>query len=170
VVVQDTPAGDNVTAFDGHEGWSSAPGRPMREMEGADLEAARIDADLHFPLHIKQDCAKLRVEYPEKIGDHEAHVVSCANVGKPPLKLYFDEQSGLLVRLVRYAESPIGLVPTQIDYSDYRDASGVKIPFHWTIAEPNGSAATQLESIQENVVIDAARFAKPATAAKPANR
>ena len=35
--------------------------------------------------------------------------------------LDFDQQSGLLVRLVRYAESPVGLAPTRIDYGDYRE-------------------------------------------------
>jgi photosynthetic reaction center cytochrome c subunit len=169
-VVQHTPAGDSIITFDGHAGWSSAPGHPVREMHGADLDAARIDADLHFPLQLKLNCAELKVEYPEKISDHEAQVISCANVGKRAMKLYFDEQSGLLVRLVRYADSPLGLIPTQIDYSDYRDAGGVKAPFRWTIAEPNESTTTQLESIQENVAIDAASFAKPEANTKPASQ
>ena len=119
-VIRHMPAGDSVTVFDGHEGWSSMPGRPVRDMHGADLDAAQMDADLHFPLHIKQAFAELRVEYPEKIGDREAYVISCQKWGRPPVKFYFDEQSGLLVRLVRYAQSPLGLVPTQIDYGDYR--------------------------------------------------
>jgi photosynthetic reaction center cytochrome c subunit len=164
-LVRHMPAGDSVTVFDRHEGWSSAPGRAFREMHGADLEGARIDADLHFPLHIQQDCAELRVEYPEKIGDHEEYVISCANVGKPPVKLYFDEQSGLLARLVRYAESPLGRLPTQIDYDDYRDAGGVKTPYRWTVTQADGSAVTQLERIDQSVPIDATRFAKPTSTA-----
>jgi len=46
--------GHSYTVFDGHEGWSSAPGYPVRDQQGADLEAAKIDADLHFPLQTKQ--------------------------------------------------------------------------------------------------------------------
>ncbi|HXY49478.1 MAG TPA: c-type cytochrome [Terriglobales bacterium] len=161
VLVRHMPGGDSITVFDGHEGWSSAPGHPLRDMQGADLNAAKIDADLHFPLHIKQVFAELRVEYPEKISERDVYVISCTNVGQPSVKLYFDERSGVLVRLVRYAPTPLGLVPTQIDYTDYRDVGGVKIPFRLTVAQPDGSATTQLEHIQQNVPIDDAKFAKP---------
>ena len=87
--------------------------------------------------------------------------LSGENDGQPPMKLYFDEQSGLLLRLVRYADSPLGLTPTQIDYGDYRDVDGVRVPFRWTIAEPGGSSTIQLREIRQNVPIDEARFAKP---------
>ena len=160
-LVRHLPAGDSFTVFNGHQGWSTMPGRPVRDMHGADLDAAQIDADLHFPLHIKKVFAELRVEYPEKIGDREAYVMLCTREGQPPVKLYFDEQSGLLARLVRYAESPLGLVPTRIDYGDYRDAGGVETPFRWIVAQPDGSATTQLEQVEENVPVDNAKFAKP---------
>jgi photosynthetic reaction center cytochrome c subunit len=133
----------------------------VREMHGADLDAAQIDADLRFPLHIRELFTELRVEYPEKVGDRDAYVISCTNVGKPPVKLYFDKQSGLLVRLVWYAASPLGLVPTQIDYGDYRDAGGVPTPFRRTIAQTDGISVTQFEEIQLNIPVDDARFAKP---------
>lgn len=154
-------AGDRIAAFDGSQGWTSTPGSSIREMHGAELTDARMDADLRFPLHIRQLFGEVRVEYPETVGDHEAFVVSCRNVGQPPLKLYFDEQSGLLVRLVRYSISPLGLLPTQIDYADYRDVDGVKTPFQWTIAQWNGSSSVQLDQVEQNVLIDTEKFAKP---------
>jgi len=160
-VVRHMPAGDSITVFDGHEAWSSMPGRPMRDMRSPDLDAARIDADLHFPLHIQQACAELRVEYPERVGDQEAYAISCENLGKPPVKFYFDEHSGLLIRLVQLADSPLGLVPTQTDYDDYRTVDGVETPYRWTVARPGESATIQLEKIRQNVTIDDARFAKP---------
>jgi photosynthetic reaction center cytochrome c subunit len=163
--IRHMPAGDSTSVFNGREGWFGVPGRPVREMHGAELDAAQIDADLHFPLHIKQVFAELRVEYPEKIADREAYVISATKDGQPPVKLYFDERSGLLLRLVRYAQSPLGLVPTQIDYGDYRDVDGVETPFRWTVAQPDGSLTTQLEQIRQNVPIDDARFAKPTSSA-----
>jgi hypothetical protein len=162
-LIRHTPRGDSITVFNGHEGWSQIPGRPIRDMHGADLDAARIDADLHFPLDLKQIFAELRVEYPEKVGDRDAYVVVGTNEGQPPVKLYFDEQSGLLLRLVRYADSPLGLTPTQIDYGDYREVEGVQTPFRWTIAEPDGSSTIQLREIRQNIPIEDARFAKPAS-------
>ncbi len=83
--------------------------------------------------------------------------------GQPPVQLYFDEQSGLLLRELRYAESPLGLNPTQIDYADYRDVDGVKTPFRWTIARPSGRFTIQLEQVKQNVPIDDAKFVKPPT-------
>jgi photosynthetic reaction center cytochrome c subunit len=164
-LIRHAPGGDSITVFNGREGWSQMPGGAIREMHGAELDATRIDADLHFPLELKQIFAELRVEYPEKIGDRDAYVVVGANEGQPPVKLYFDEQSGLLLRLMRYADSPLGLTPTQIDYGDYRDVEGVQTPFRWTIAEPDGISTIQLREIRQNVPIDDAKFAKPASAA-----
>ena len=168
-VIRHMSAGDGVTVFNGHEGWFRLPGQPVRDMHGAELDAARLDADLHFPLHIKQTFAELRVEYPENLGNREAYVVSGKRDGKPPVKFYFDEQSGLLERVVRYASSPLGLVPTRIDYSDYRNVDGVEIPFSRTVAQPGESSTLQVEQVRQNLPIDETEFAKPkAQLSKPA--
>jgi hypothetical protein len=162
-VVRHMAGGDSVTAFNGREGWSAMPGHPARDMHREELDAAQMDADLHFPLHFKSLFDELRVDYPEKIGTREAYVLFANRNGLPPVKLYFDEQSGLLVRVVRYADSPLGLDPTQIDYADYRDAGGVETPFRWTVAEAHESSTIQLEQVQQNVPIDNATFVKRLT-------
>jgi outer membrane lipoprotein-sorting protein len=149
-----------VTTFDGQSGWSSAPGRPPREMHDAYIAAARMDADLQFPLHIQQIFPELRLEYPEKINDRDAYLLLAIREGQPPVKLYFDEQSGLLVRMIRYAETPLGRNPTQIDYSDYRDVDGVQVPYRVTTSQPGNTSAIQFESVQQNVPIDPGKFAK----------
>jgi hypothetical protein len=82
--------------------------------------------------------------------------------GKPPVNFYFDQQSGLLVRMVRYLDTPLGLNPTQIDFADYRDSGGVKIPYRWTIARPRGQFTIQVERVNQNVKIDERKFAPPA--------
>jgi hypothetical protein len=88
------------------------------------------------------------VEQPEKIADHEVNIVSGFLHGQPLVGLYFDQQSGLLVRLLRYAESPLGRNPTRIDYADYRDQGGVKIPYRGQLpalaSARNREQATQL--------------------------
>jgi hypothetical protein len=155
------PEGDNITAFNGSEGWLIAPGRPgSREMHGSDLDAAGMDADLHFATHLKQMFSETHVEQGEKIGDHETYLM----IGKREnntVKLYFDQQSGLLVRLVRFGETALGLLPTQIDYSDYRQADGVEVPFRWTLARANGRFTIQVGDMQQNVPVDDAKFVKP---------
>ena len=105
---------------------------------------------------------------PEKIGDTEMYVLTSRAPGMPAIRLYFDEQSGLLTRLVKYTDAGLGLMPVQIDYSDYRDANGIKIPFRWTLARPNGRFTTQIDSVQQNVPVDDSKFAKPAAPAPAA--
>jgi photosynthetic reaction center cytochrome c subunit len=168
-LVRHTPTGDSITVFNHDAGWTGMTGRALHEMHSADIDAAQMDADLHFPLHIKRIFDDLRVEYPEKIGDREAYVILGTREGQLPVKFYFDEQSGLLVRLVRYAESPLGRNPTQIDYSDYRETDGVEIPFRWMVAQPDGSSTIQWEQMQQNVPIDGAKFVKPAEAVASSN-
>ncbi len=157
-----TPDGDSVTAFDGHEGWLGVPGRPVHEMHGPDIDGASMDADLHFAAHLKEMFSKVEVSGAEKIGGRDACLVIGQRDGKTPLRLYFDEQSGLLVRLVRYGETPLGLLPTQIDYADYRDGGGVKVPFRWTLARPGGRFTIQISEAKENVPVDDAKFERPA--------
>lgn len=162
------PEGDSITAFDGHEGWLGTPGRPgAREMHGSELDAASIDADLHLATHLKSMFHELQVQGSESIGGHDAYLVVGQRDGKPPLRLYFDEQSGLLVRLVRYGDTALGLLPTQIDYADYRDTNGVKIPYRWTLARPSGRFTIQVTEVKQNVVVDDAKFAKPAGEESP---
>ena len=156
------PNGDSTTVYDGHSGWMGFPGRPTRDMGGSDVFASELDAATAFPAEIKHLFGEMKVEKKARVGDHETYVVSGLHEGQPPVELYFDEQSGLLVREVRYAESPLGLYPTQIDYTDYRSVDGVQTPFRRTTARPSGGFTIQLEQVQQNVPIDDSRFAKPA--------
>src|SRR5258706_11892851 len=121
--------------FDGKKGGVSVPGR-VHTMSAAATAAARIDADLYFPAHVKTLYQKFSVEAGEKVAGHDAYLVTGRSEGQPPLCLYMDKESGLLLRLVRYAETPLGRNPTQIDYADYRDADGLNVPFRWTLARP----------------------------------
>jgi photosynthetic reaction center cytochrome c subunit len=63
--------------------------------------------------------------------------------------------------VLRYTDTAFGLNPTQIDYADYREVDGVKIPYRWTIARPSGHFTIKVDEVQQNVTIDAAKFAAP---------
>ncbi len=152
--------GDSVTAFDGKQGWLTLAGR-VHVMSSAENDAARIDADLYLAARLKSLYQKFHVESGERIDGHEAYQVVARNEDQPPLRLYFDQQSGLLLRLIRYAETPLGRNPTQIDYADYRDANGVRVPFRWTLSRPGNRFTIQVDHLQQNVPVDDAKFAQP---------
>jgi photosynthetic reaction center cytochrome c subunit len=161
VSVMHFPNGDSVTAFDGHSGWLSFPGRPPHIMNGDENNEARMDADLLFPVHVKTMRQKFLAGPGEKIDGHDTIQVVGRSEGQAPLRLFFDAQSGLLLRMVRYTETPLGRLPTQIDYSDYRDADGVKVPFRWSLARPGNRFNIQVDELQQNVPVDDAKFAPP---------
>jgi photosynthetic reaction center cytochrome c subunit len=167
-MVSHTQNGDTVTVFDGRAGWVAAPDRPLPllpQLPGAELDAARLDADLCFPGGIKEALSQWRVGFPvTTLDDQEMNIVQGTGAGKSRFKLYFNAKTGLLARQVRYADTPVGMVPTQVDYSDYRDVAGVKVPFHMVITWTDGQSDIQLAEVKPNVAIDAARFAKPAPA------
>jgi photosynthetic reaction center cytochrome c subunit len=155
---------DSTTTYDGRAGWISAPNSlvPMLALTGGNLDGAKVDADLSFPGRIKQALGNWRSGFPEtSIDGHEVQVVQGTSAGKSVVKLYFDKESGLLVRQVRYANTVVGLNPTRVDYSDYREVSGVKLPFRWTLTWTDGQSTFEMSEVQPNAPIDAAKFAKP---------
>jgi hypothetical protein len=162
VSVMHMPNGESVTGYNGKDGWLAVPGRPAREMSESDDYAAKLDATAMFPSYLAAMLGELKLQpHTEKVGDHAATVVWGTSKGQPPVKLYFDPQSGLLLRMVHYTDTALGLNPVQVDYADYRDADGVKTPYRWTIARPNGAFTIQLDDVQDNATIDAARFERP---------
>ncbi len=160
-----TPNGDVTTVYDGQAGWTLAPATdspvPVLAMTAGDLDGARLDAELLFPAEIKKALKQWRVGYPTTLDDRDVQVVQGTSDGKYPVNLYFDSKSGLLVRVVRYTDSPIGLSPTEVDYTDYRDVSGIKMPFRWTVTWLDGRASTELTSVELNRPIDTAKFRPP---------
>jgi photosynthetic reaction center cytochrome c subunit len=159
--VMHTPNGDSVTAYNGTVGWLSVPGRPTQWMGPNETDAARLDADLSLPVKMKQVFNELRLKAEQKIDGRDVNVLQGLREGKPPVNFYFDQQSGLLVRMVRYIDTAVGLNATQIDYADYRDSGGVKIPYQWTIARPRGQFTVKIEAVSPNLPIDERKFAPP---------
>jgi photosynthetic reaction center cytochrome c subunit len=159
------PGGDSVIGVNGQEGWLSTPGRPVHEMSPPEVDAAIMDAELFFPASLKQTFKELRVERPERIKGREAYVLSGIRESLPTVLLYFDQESGLLVRALHFVETPLGRNPTEIDYADYREGGGLKTPFCWTVARSNGRVTIQVEQSEQNVPIDDGKFVKPAVPA-----
>jgi photosynthetic reaction center cytochrome c subunit len=180
---EETGRGDQIRTYDGRDGWVRTPLNVLGEFQltGGDLDGARLDAQLSFPGQIKQILTNLKSGPPTTINDLPApdsqsslqadvklggtHIVDVVQGTGPRgllVTLYFEQQTGLLIRELRYGNSPIGRVPTQIDYADYRDVNGIKLPFRITYAWLDGRDSIVLNQIQTNVAIDEAKFGRPA--------
>jgi hypothetical protein len=159
--------GPSTSVFDGRNGWTSIPEAetpiPFRQITGSELDAMRMDAQMAFPGNIKQYLTGWQGSVPAVLGDDkDLYVVQGNTPSGIPVKLYFDAETGLLVRQVRYTEAFLGRNMQQLDYDDYREVAGVKMPFKWTFGWQSGQGRYELTEVQPNVTIDAARFAQPA--------
>jgi photosynthetic reaction center cytochrome c subunit len=158
-------AGDSVTTFDGKNGWIASPDKPipLMDMSGGTLDGAKVDASVFFPANIKQMLTNYKPAVAS-IDDKMVAVVTGTSGARLPVKLYFDPESGLLLREVRYIPTMVGTNPLQIDFADYRDVNGFKFPFHWVTTWTDGQSTTDLSSVQINTTIAAKQFNKPAPA------
>src|SRR5580658_7416393 len=163
IVFKDHPErGDTHRVYDGKIGWNKTPRNavPEYQLSGSELDGVRVDALLSFPGSIKTALTGLRTATAD-IGDRDVEVVQGSGPNGVLVTLYFDKKTNLLVREVRYSKSPVGRIPTQVDYDDYRDVGGIKFPFSYTFSWLDGKDAYKLADVKVNVPIDAAVFAKP---------
>jgi hypothetical protein len=159
--------GDSFTAYDGTAGWMGGGRGGARDMNSIDSMSSMVDASLAFPANLKTVFPQMRGSRPDKIGDENVYMIFGRGPSTPITRFFFDQQTGLLVRVIRYNDVGMGMMPVQVDYSDYRVVDGVKVPFHWTLSRPNGRFSIQIDSVQQNVPIDDAKFAKPPATTPP---
>ena len=159
--------GDSYHVFDGKSGWWAgldAPA-PLETLTAGNLDRARIEATFAFPAGIKQAWSQWRVGRTA-IDDKAVTILQGTNPGSGllPVNLYFDNKTGLLVRWLRWNATPVGPVPTELNYDDYRDVSGVKMPFTWTASQTYMQMTVKLSELRPNVPVNAALLSQPAPA------
>jgi hypothetical protein len=171
MIIAHSDSGDTTWTFDGRSAWIAAPATdrpvPLLAITGQELDGVKLQAEASFPARIKQSLANWRTGIPTVINGRDVNVVQGTTANGATATLCFDAETGLLTRLVRFSNSPVGRVVTRVDYSDYREIAGVKIPFKWIVSWLDGKSTYELTSVQPNVSIDASRFARPAPSAKP---
>ena len=163
------PDGDSYRVFDGKSGWwAGADGpAPLETLTTGNLDRYRVEALFAFPAGIKQAWSQWKVGRTA-IDDKGVTILQGTNPnsGLLPVNLYFDSKTGQLVRWVRWNATPVGPVPTEINYEDYRDVAGVKMPYTWTVSQTYMQMTIKLTEIRPNVAVNASMFAQPAPAKK----
>ncbi len=154
--------GDSTRVYTGKAGWVKSPRGLLGEYDltGSELDGARLDAMLSFPGQIKTVLTSWVVGAPDSIGDRDVIPVQGSGPRGFLATLYFDTKTGLLVRLVRYSTSPIGHIPTQLDFDDYRDVGGIKFPFAYTYSWLDGRDQFKITDVKVNSSIDHYLFVK----------
>ena len=157
-------SGDTVTTVDGRSAWMAAPLSdrpvPLTEITGQELEGLLVESRMLFPAQIKQALTGWRVGFPTVIGDRDVQVVQGTTPGGAVVTLCFDQETGLLRRLIRLSESPVGRVVTRVDYDDYREVGGIRFPFSWAVTWLGGRSTYRLESLATNTSLPAGMFTR----------
>jgi photosynthetic reaction center cytochrome c subunit len=163
-----TPTFTISDGFDGAKAWSQDLRGRVSEPGATDQMRAKRDGDFYLPLDLKQTYMQIEVRRVANVNGHDAYVVIARPQGDHAERLYFDVQTGLLVRKWSALPTPVGDAPYQVDYQDYRDTgSGVKFPYLITMnpanprTEPSTSATIRVTKVQDNAPLDSSKFVKP---------
>lgn len=165
-----TQQGTIERGFDGKVGWEKGP-RGVTELAPGVLAGLKEKFLFYSNIKLKEQFTQMRVGRRDKIGDHEVISIGGRTADNRREQLYFDLQSGLLLRRIRYTPTMIGIIPEQMDFDDYRDVEGVKFPFTVKVAAVevgNPIATRTYTEIKINEPLDDSKFKMPA-ATKPAS-
>ncbi len=151
------------TAFNGTKGWAMS-NQNERDLPAEMLAQLKREAEFYRETRLREMYSKMAVVGKTTIGESEAYVVEATTPeGGQPEKLYFDVQSGLLVRKYVEAKTIMGQFPTQTDYEDYREVDGVKMPFTIRWAIPGRAWGRKITEVKHNVPLDDTQFELPSS-------
>lgn len=160
---------DSTQAFDGQTGWRSFNGR-VSAISGPDLVGAQRDANFYKDSRLREQYSQLTVTGRETIDGRDCVVIEAALPEQHPArvmfgiqseKLYFDAQTGLLVRRYMEYKTLFGPLPEATDYADYRKVKGVMMPFVVTLSRPPMQVVQKAEVIKIDGTIGDEMFDKP---------
>jgi outer membrane lipoprotein-sorting protein len=151
-----------LTGLNGASGWQQNP-RGVHELGGPDLAQLKSFAGFFGGVNLKEQYSKMRVIRKEKVGEREAYFVRAESVGGNNERLYFDTQTGLLLRRIVIEKTVLLPLPEQTDFEDYREVDGVKLPFTIQVydIDPAHNATRKFTEIKHNVSVDDAKFNMP---------
>ena len=156
------------TGFDGKEAWASDP-RATRSLSGVDAEDVKLAAMFYRNLRLKDQYGQSRTFRKDKIGDKDVYIVRAAiKGGRYSDLLYFDANSGLLLRRTTFTRTVLGPIAQTTDFDNYQDVNGVKVATDLTQSTAGNVSKIHLDQVQFNVPVEDAKFAMPAQQQQPA--
>jgi hypothetical protein len=144
-------------SFDGKTAWKRG-NKDEIILKADEIEQIKREAQIFANPNLKAVYPKMDFRFVDKIDGREALVISVTNADNSRERLYFDAQSGLLVRRVASTPTVLGFFQYQVDYTDYRDFGGVKLPTEIKFAVPNIRWTRKVLEVKNNVAIDDAKF------------
>jgi len=152
--------------FDGTVAWSQNPFSGLSEKQGEELAKQKRDSEFHRELKLKTVYPDLVSKGIQRLPGGEAHVLESKPSPKSLERLFFDAQTGLLIRQDSEFDTGQGRVRTEMLYEDYRAVDGVKYPFLLRfklslVDQPATEFTIKLTEIKHNQTIEDEKFARP---------
>ncbi len=153
--------GTTRTGFNGATGWADDPQSGLRSLSGTELEDIKRDAAFYREIDLKSVYPKMVLKGSETIGGRNAHVVEATSADGKTATMYFDKESGLLVRDKVMREGLGGLSETETTYEDYTKIDGLYLPL--TLRQSNSllNFVVKIKDVKHNVAIDDSKFNMP---------
>ena len=144
--------------FNGKTGWAHSSRDGATPLPDQAMAQLKRDAVFYKELKLEDLYSKLTVSGRAPVRDSDAYVIEAKPLEGPVEKLFFDVRTGLLVRRYTESDTPLGKLPLQVDYEDYREVDGVKQPFliHWSF--PGRVWGRKIDEIKQNVPLDDTKF------------
>jgi outer membrane lipoprotein-sorting protein len=100
----------------------------------------------------------------EKVGEREAFAIQLTPKAGPAIRAFIDAESFMLVKTIISVNVPQlgGPIEQVVEFSDFRDVDGVKIPYVTKSTNPVQSITSVVKDVKQNVEIDDTTFSKPA--------
>jgi photosynthetic reaction center cytochrome c subunit len=164
LAILNTPqAGVIERGFDGRTAWEKSS-RGVRNLAEGEIYYLRRYPDLYKDIKLKDQFSRITFGGKPKIDGRDVFLLRATTISGKRESLFFDAENGLLVRRSTSTTTPVGTIPEQVDFADYRDIDGMKLPFMIRVSavDPTYSVVRKITEIKLNVPLEPKRFNKPA--------
>jgi hypothetical protein len=161
LVLEGPQGGQQRRAITGTTGWMAGP-RGARAFNPTELADARRTLDL-FSVVKLAPAPTMRVAGRRKVGERDAVVVVDRPSERVQRRYFFDAETGLLLRVVTLTDAILNQLPEQVDFEDYRDVDGVKLPFVVRISaiDTFNSRTQTITEVKHGLPVEDALFNMP---------
>jgi thiol-disulfide isomerase/thioredoxin len=147
--------------FDGRTSWVISNQKGFQNPSPMELAALAAEAEFYREIKLKELYSRVTLVGAGTVGTREAHIVEATPRIGAVEKLYFDVETGLLLRRDAMAAGSGGVGRAEFYFSDWREVDGVKIPFKTTELTPNATYIFTVEEVKHNVPLDEGIFRQP---------
>jgi hypothetical protein len=171
LLINKTSDGLMSNGFNGKSGWLQLPGQTAHAVEMPERARAPQVIRLHREARLDEVYTKLMLKGKVQVGEREAYLIEATTKDGDTQKLYFDTETGLLIRkdgrariisrTSRAYKEQITMADVEIYYDDYRVIDGIKLPYTIREKSPEGITIISYEQITHNVIIKDEKFEMP---------